>query len=583
MENKKNILLYPFAILLAACLLTACGKWGPHEVLFQEVETIVNERPDSALALLETIERPETLPEREWNWRALLWTQARDKLFIRHTSDTLINRVAAYYDKHGDNHQKALAYYYKGRVNNDLGKLEEATTAYLTAYDYVKETDDSDLAFRILTQMGTLYARQGSDRQALTAYEEGLKIAIKANDSVNIAYAHAYLGRIYGLDKNWKDCNTSYKHSIAISKAIGDIDLLLLGTQELAAYYTDQDSLDTALDLLKKAVAFENEYNIPHDLSTDLAIGDIYRKLNETDSAYNYLSQAIKSENIYTKRSAYHALYYLFLQKGEAKEAIHFNEKYKACLREIKEMGSSSEIQQAKEQFELGKRIQEKEKNKTERGVIVLLFLSILSYVLWIWNIRKEQEKEKLEIRDQQREETLRDVLHENKNLKESLGTSKKETKQWKTKYKAKENEMQRDLEAYGEEMEDQLLELPLKTAQLLEELNLKPRALTDREILMIQSCVQCYHPNCWSYLQKCANLQKDDLLVCCLIRLGFTDTEKMLLLFPNPKDDNSGDMYSNEKYTKAALDKRIYRIRRERLGKILNSYKELVLFLQGL
>ena len=359
---------------------------------------------------------------------------------------------------------------------------------------------------------------------------------------------------------------------------------------ELAAYYTDQDSLDTALDLLKKAVAFENEYNIPHDLSTDLAIGDIYRKLNETDSAYNYLSQAIKSENIYTKRSAYHALYYLFLQKGEAKEAIHFNEKYKACLREIKEMGSSSEIQQAKEQFELGKRIQEKEKNKTERGVIVLLFLSILSYVLWIWNIRKEQEKDeilqektKMEIRDQQREETLRDVLHENKNLKESLGTSKKETKQWKTKYRAKENEMQRDLEAYGEEMEDQLLELPLKTAQLLEELNLKPRALTDREILMIQSCVQCYHPNCWSYLRKYANLQKDDLLVCCLIRLGFTDTEKMLLLFPNPKDDNSGDMYSNEKYTKAALDKRIYRIRRERLGKILNSYKKLVLFLQGL
>ena len=64
---------------------------------------------------------------------------------------------------------------------------------------------------------------------------------------------------------------------------------------------------------------------------------------------------------------------------------------------------------------------------------------------------------------------------------------------------------------------------------------------------------------------------------------IGFTDTEKMLLLFPNPKDDNSGDMYSDEKYTKAALDKRIYRIRRERMGKILNSYEELVLFLQGL
>ena len=583
MENKKNILLYPFAILLAACLLTACGKRGPHEALFRKVETIVNERPDSALALLETIERPETLPEREWNWRALLWTQAKDKLFIRHTSDTLINRVAAYYDKHGDNRQKALAYYYKGRVNNDLKKLEEATTAYLTASDYAEETDDSDLAFRILTQMGTLYARQGLDRQAFDVYQDALDIALSANDSVNIAYGYAYLGRIEGLKQDWEQASAFYQKGLRIAEQIKDNQSIDLCVQELLGIYTRDNKIDQAIKLVERLKVFNLSSENLNRGSLHFVIGNFYRKQNLIDSAYVHLNSAIEFGNIYTKRSAYHALYYLSSQKGDTEKAIHFNEKYKACLREIKEMGSSSEIQQAKELFELKKRVQEERKNKTERGVSVLFSLGVLSYLIWIWNIRKEQEKEKLEIRDQQREETLRDVLHENKNLKESLGTSKKETKQWKTKYKAKENEMQRDLEAYGEKMEDQLLELPLKTAQLLEELNLKPRVLTDREILMIQSCVQCYHPNCWSYLRKYANLQKDDLLVCCLIRLGFTDTEKMLLLFPNPKDDNSGDMYSNEKFTKAALDKRIYRIRRERLGKILNSYKELVLFLQGL
>ena len=583
MENKKNILLFPFVILLAACLLTACGERGPHEALFREVETIVNERPDSALALLETIERPETLPEREWNWRALLWTQAKDKLFIRHTSDTLINRVAAYYDKHGDNRQKALAYYYKGRVNNDLKKLEEATTAYLTASDYAEETDDSDLAFRILTQMGTLYARQGLDRQAFDVYQDALDIALSANDSVNIAYGYAYLGRIEGLKQDWEQASAFYQKGLRIAEQIKDNQSIDLCVQELLGIYTRDNKIDQAIKLVERLKVFNLSSENLNRGSLHFVIGNFYRKQNLIDSAYVHLNSAIEFGNIYTKRSAYHALYYLSSQKGDTEKAIHFNEKYKACLREIKEMGSSSEIQQAKELFELKKRVQEERKNKTERGVSVLFSLGVLSYLIWIWNIRKEQEKEKLEIRDQQREETLRDVLHENKNLKESLGTSKKETKQWKTKYKAKENEMQRDLEAYGEKMEDQLLELPLKTAQLLEELNLKPRVLTDREILMIQSCVQCYHPNCWSYLRKYANLQKDDLLVCCLIRLGFTDTEKMLLLFPNPKDDNSGDMYSNEKFTKAALDKRIYRIRRERLGKILNSYKELVLFLQGL
>ena len=79
MENKKNILLYPFAfaILLAACLLTACGERGPHEALFQQVEKLVDERPDSALALLKTIERPNSLPDKDWNREALLWEYLR--------------------------------------------------------------------------------------------------------------------------------------------------------------------------------------------------------------------------------------------------------------------------------------------------------------------------------------------------------------------------------------------------------------------------------------------------------------------------------------------------------------------------
>lgn len=227
--------------------------------------------------------------------------------------------------------------------------------------------------------------------------------------------------------------------------------------------------------------------------------------------------------------------------------------------------------------------------NKIKRSVIILLSFIYLFYSIWIWNIRKEQEKDrilkekmKIEIQNQKQEEKINETLSENESLKVSLNVSKKEISQWKIKYKVKENEVQRDLETYGREIRNQLLTLPEKVAQLLENLKLKPRTLTDMEIQSIHLCVQCFHPTCWSYLQKCINLQEDDLLICCLIRLDFTDTKKMLSLFPNNKSDK-GNTYNNEKYTKPALDKRLSRIRRERLGKILNSYEELVLFLRGL
>ena len=152
---------WKYLLGLLLLFLLACNRAGEHEALFKQVENIVNERPDSAMALLERIEQPETLPDAEWHWGALLWTQAKDKLFIRHTSDSLINGVVAYYDTHGDNHQKALAYYYKGRVNSDLGQLREATTAYLTASGYAKETDDVNLSYGILSQIGTLYGLFG--------------------------------------------------------------------------------------------------------------------------------------------------------------------------------------------------------------------------------------------------------------------------------------------------------------------------------------------------------------------------------------------------------------------------------------
>ena len=98
-------------------LLLACSRAGEHEALFKQVENIVNERPDSAMMLLETIQNPERLPERDWAYWALLTTQAKDKLYIRHTSDSVINRVVDYFDGFAFfqyRHEKALPHLHRG-------------------------------------------------------------------------------------------------------------------------------------------------------------------------------------------------------------------------------------------------------------------------------------------------------------------------------------------------------------------------------------------------------------------------------------------------------------------------------------
>ena len=51
---------------------------------------------------------------------ALLLTQAEDKNYILHTSDSLINIAVCYYDSIQDTDLSAKSHYYLGRVYQDL-------------------------------------------------------------------------------------------------------------------------------------------------------------------------------------------------------------------------------------------------------------------------------------------------------------------------------------------------------------------------------------------------------------------------------------------------------------------------------
>ena len=51
---------------------------------------------------------------------------AADKAYMRHTSDTLIRQVVAYYEDGADPWLLPEAYYYAGRVYSDLGDAPQA-------------------------------------------------------------------------------------------------------------------------------------------------------------------------------------------------------------------------------------------------------------------------------------------------------------------------------------------------------------------------------------------------------------------------------------------------------------------------
>ena len=540
---------YLFGLLFL--FLLACSRAGEHEALFRQVESVVNDHPDSAMVLLQRIEEPEQLDSADWARWALLTTQARDKAFINHTTDSVINRVADYYQRFGDNHQKALAYYYKGRVNNDLGKLKEATNAYLKAYNYVKETDD-DLAFRILTQTGTLYAHQGFEFQALEVYQEGLNIALRSHDSVNIAYGYAYLGRIKGLEQDWEQAAGFYQEGLRIAEQVKDNQSIGLCVQELLGIYTRDNKIDEAIKLVDRLKAFNLSSENLDKGSFHFVIGNFYRDLNLIDSANVYLNKAIEFGNIYTKRSAYQTLYFMYRDMGRHEEAIKYNDLYQFCRDSIAKMGNASDLYQVKEAHEVVNRQAVDMRRWLLAGTVVLALLVALGYSYYCYRTnRRRLERQILYLR--QMEERLKDELkginqdqdfRRKRNqeiidrLTHDLAAVQKqleqETAKWRTKY-AKAQELAKSYKKELRQYADGPLAERRPFEEVLDQLRKEPRVLSEQERQELRLFMDAQN-NSFTVrlLEANPDLKTGDLLLCCLIRLGFSGKSLATLLAIN-------------------------------------------------
>ena len=112
---KRCYILNILVISKLALLLTICSCSEQKEVndILLKVENIVEQQPDSALQLLNTVLFPENLNKAMYNKYYLLLLQAKDKSYKDITSDTVIFAVKNYYIRKKDFSNAAIAAFEK--------------------------------------------------------------------------------------------------------------------------------------------------------------------------------------------------------------------------------------------------------------------------------------------------------------------------------------------------------------------------------------------------------------------------------------------------------------------------------------
>ena len=173
-------------LLFLLLFLAACRPVRYPQVLL-EADSLASACPDSAVALLRGLQA-EMAGERKavQIYYRLLCVKAQDKAYIPHTSDSAVQAVLRYYEGHRDRRHLPEAYYYAGRVASDLGDAPQALDYFDKALEAMPRDGMLPLRSKVLSQMGTLFYRQGMYPEALEMYKGSLKSDSVLGDSVGI-------------------------------------------------------------------------------------------------------------------------------------------------------------------------------------------------------------------------------------------------------------------------------------------------------------------------------------------------------------------------------------------------------------
>ena len=337
--------------------------------------------PDTAFSLLSTLRnRIEKEPEETQIYYRLLTIKAEDKLYIPHTSDSLINMVVDFYKKYGDTDKLMEAYYYQGSVYRDLNDAPRAIKAFQQAIDVEEKSNKNTLLGQIYGQMGTLFAYQGLYDESLEAKRKALYYYTLQSEKKKIPSTLCEMARMYDA----KDDNDSavyyYKRAYDMALKINyhrQIENIL---SELGCLYYDLGKVDTAKSiLLPLSQKCGDKWNVL------LYLGRIYQEVNRSDSADYYFRSVLQSKDIYKRYSALKALSHLELDKCDYQAAMIYALQAQNLSDSIELMTQTEAVKKVQSLYDYQHTEQENlrlsQKNKDYQHQLIIFTLSFIVFV----------------------------------------------------------------------------------------------------------------------------------------------------------------------------------------------------------
>ncbi len=511
------------ATLLAFIIFFSCHQVSQQHPILEQAEKVMSEHPDSALFLLEQVAAPEKMPERDYATWCLLITEARDKNYIEHTSDSLINVAIQYFEKKKDINRLAEAYYCQGRILSELSVSEEALTAYLKAKELVRETSDRDLEARINNHLGTLYWENRKFKESLVCYQKSYRNYKICRDTIGIINTMQNIGECMRESGQLDSAYHYLDGALKLARQGGITSYTAYLLSSLGNIYTEKKLYEKALAYKKASLNYSEKRNTIY--SCYYSIGKLYGNLHKLDSALLFAEMALASTDLYVECGANWLIYTLYVKKQDYKKACTYNERYLLLRDSIEQVYQPQKLAKVEALYNkerlISKQNQQMHTARSRQDFLLICFLCAclaigIVYVIMFQIISKHklrnkeiqkllQKNESLLLSDKQEMEkkdialqTIQKQLEENHLLIDSLTET----------IQTLENDNLSQLEIYKQQQE----EANIEQSKLLKEketiLKQKEELISNKDILLRQKDTQLQ-----SILEKNGKLEQRILL----------------------------------------------------------------------
>ena len=506
-------------------------------------DSLMEVHPDSALAILRRDSLEICRSGKDFRlWYTLSRTEADDKCYILHVSDSAIRIAAGCYDSYGSALQRVRADYLLGRVYCDMHLYGHALTSFNKAIAVDAENDSviNRYKARAATWAGYVYEVEGLHKDALRYNKLAYGYAKKAGAQVTEIYSLRDIGRSY-RDLNRNDIAIPYYQQAAKkAKTIDDANLYNMVMEELAGIYIEEGRLDEAYAALNtKFLATTDK-----DIASHYYIWAMYfEKIGQLDSAVAYDKRGMKYSEISIKRDVSLDLARLLMKQGKRDEAMEYYEKYSVYSDSV-EASELKETSDMLSQVEKSIDVERKNAALASSQLRLAAVMSILVVVVVIASVallgmylkRKRKQREQLErVRRYRLERSMKEKQRAQQNkerialLENELTASNQTLSELRQELIRNEAEMLKYKDALTafEQKHGELLVADLADTdvyKLYHDPVAKPTSADYH--MLVEALNKAYSDFTLRLKEFYPDIRSNEMWICCMVKAGLTSKE---------------------------------------------------------